>query len=150
MSRFCLRMLCLSDSLLLPVRQLPISSSATSLRAAPASRSVEDMGSTTGKVGTSMPESQPPAIDEVAYAALEEIADGDNEFMTELLKQYLLDARRLARSPPLKETPPPTARSPAWHAAVVLAVSPLATPVTVPRRATTFVAPAAPGEPCMP
>ena len=34
-----------------------------------------------------MSEAEKPAIDETAYAALEEIADGDTEFMAELLNQ---------------------------------------------------------------
>jgi HPt (histidine-containing phosphotransfer) domain-containing protein len=38
-----------------------------------------------------MSEAEKPAIDETAYAALEEIADGDTEFMAELLNQYLTD-----------------------------------------------------------
>lgn len=35
------------------------------------------------------------AIDPEAYASLEEIADGDQEFMVSLLEQFLLDAERL-------------------------------------------------------
>lgn len=42
-----------------------------------------------------MTEPELPAIDATAYAALEEIADGDNEFMSELLNQYLVDADQL-------------------------------------------------------
>lgn len=39
-----------------------------------------------------MREPRGPVIDLNAYAALEEIADGDTEFMVELLGQYLKDA----------------------------------------------------------
>ncbi|MFT5442542.1 MAG: HPt (histidine-containing phosphotransfer) domain-containing protein [Myxococcota bacterium] len=38
---------------------------------------------------------QLPAIDASAYGALEDVADGDVEFMVELLNQYLLDAEPL-------------------------------------------------------
>ncbi len=50
-----------------------------------------------------MTESSGPAIDSVAFAGLEEIADGDAEFMVELLTQYLGDAEGLvgALSPAL-------------------------------------------------
>jgi HPt (histidine-containing phosphotransfer) domain-containing protein len=42
-----------------------------------------------------MSEAESPAIDDAAYAVLEEIADGDNEFISELLNQYLVDATQL-------------------------------------------------------
>jgi len=42
-----------------------------------------------------MSESELPAIDATSFATLEEIADGDNEFMAELLNQYLIDAVQL-------------------------------------------------------
>lgn len=42
-----------------------------------------------------MSDSSNPSIDEQAYSRLEEIADGDVEFLIELLKQYLVDAENL-------------------------------------------------------
>ena len=42
-----------------------------------------------------MSDSAAPAIDEEAFASLEDIADGDAEFIGELLSQYLSDAESL-------------------------------------------------------
>ncbi len=43
-----------------------------------------------------MSDHDPAAIDEEAFAGLEELADGDVEFIGELIAQYLSDARSLA------------------------------------------------------
>ncbi len=52
-----------------------------------------------------MTQPEGPAIDSVVYETLEEIADGDAEFMAELLSQYLQDAVVLveALAPALSE-----------------------------------------------
>ena len=42
-----------------------------------------------------MSDEELPPIDAAAYAALEDVADGDAEFMSELLGQYLQDAEVL-------------------------------------------------------
>ncbi len=47
-----------------------------------------------------MTQPEGPAIDSVVYETLEEIADGDAEFMAELLTQYLDDAKELVAALP--------------------------------------------------
>jgi HPt (histidine-containing phosphotransfer) domain-containing protein len=45
-----------------------------------------------------MTESIEPAIDDAAYASLEDIADGDTEFMMDLVEQYVMAAQTLIDS----------------------------------------------------